>query len=740
MKKFNILFFLIPLLTFSQDKRPFDQNLTNGNDNLFKRIDLAESFVRKAYSLAEDTKDSVKVFYLIGRLNLYKGDRKAARDTLLIAYHLILSVFAHTDSDSDYRKEKILNSLGETYKDEQNYDSAKRYYDSALNSIHRSKLKSKYSDSVMSYTEAMILNNLGELLLYQNKTDSALNYYFKKIEKKFQTGSNKSFKRALAYVYENIGRCYEKQGQLDLAREYFKQSLIIRNDQKKDNLYEFIMIAYTIGIFDHVYEDKKISPDKDYYLIARDSLKSYNISGITNYLANHTISSIRNDITLRDAENKTKWIAILIAGLFVIVATYAKFIANNRQKQKKDLLVLNKIGESISAAIKPGDTDMLKLVGSINNEINALVDAPIILIAIYDERMNQLDYYVIEKNVYLNATSRSLNLQKNLIVDCFKSNNPIFISDYKSTDYPDAIENQGDTPESVAAFQIVINKKKLGVFSVQSFKKNAYVKKEKTLKNLANKVSIAVNNFLTNQQLYETMAIRGTILSMLKHDLPYAHDNVVKLLKTANFDLESKAQLENTKEQLGDYLDLMKGLNKEMQKVHLPRILEPIESYFIGNIVANHKEFFELSNIELELDPICIAKWTAFKSDKNLLWFVLKVFLNNAYKAILASKINEESKGKIVVSVEMEDGANEEMMIMCVNDNGVGLPKEDDTEIKFEEGAGNGIVLSKMLVDDYTDYFIKKRLGKNQTLNNIILENHEDSPGCIAILRLPVTI
>ena len=180
-----------------------------------------------------------------------------------------------------------------------------------------------------------------------------------------------------------------------------------------------------------------------------------------------------------------------------------------RQKEEleisyKNIQLLSEIGQQITAMLS-----VEAIIEKVYENINKLMDASAFLIGIYDTEKNHLSFRgAMEKGEKLPVFFNDLEDKSRPAVWCFKNQMEVFINDLileYNIYFPDkAIPKPvaGEDSESLIYVPLTIQDKRIGVITVQSFKKNAYTDYHLSIvRNLAVYVSIA----LENARLYENM-------------------------------------------------------------------------------------------------------------------------------------------------------------------------------------------------------------------------------------------
>lgn len=161
----------------------------------------------------------------------------------------------------------------------------------------------------------------------------------------------------------------------------------------------------------------------------------------------------------------------------------------------KNVQLLGEIGRDIISNL-----DIDAIVESTYETVNALMDASIFGIGIFNPNENRLDFPVsMEKGIKLPFWYATLDDENRLAVWCFKNQNEVIINDYQ-TEYNKYIKSiqkpkSGEDPDSILYLPLIIKDTVVGVITVQSFSKKAYSSYHlDLLKNISLFVATALEN------------------------------------------------------------------------------------------------------------------------------------------------------------------------------------------------------------------------------------------------------
>lgn len=177
-----------------------------------------------------------------------------------------------------------------------------------------------------------------------------------------------------------------------------------------------------------------------------------------------------------------------------------------KARQKENIELLSRIGKDITASLS-----IKNIVDTVYENVNALMDASVFDIGIYNPENNQIDFPgTKEKGETMPPSSDDLDDVNRLSAWCFKQQKEILIHDYKK-DYKEYIEvlpdpRVGELPESIIYVPMAHKGEAIGVITAQSFRKNAYTEYHvNILRNLAAYTAIAMDNASAYKRLDATL-------------------------------------------------------------------------------------------------------------------------------------------------------------------------------------------------------------------------------------------
>lgn len=163
--------------------------------------------------------------------------------------------------------------------------------------------------------------------------------------------------------------------------------------------------------------------------------------------------------------------------------------------------LLSEIGQLVSSTLNFGS-----ILDELYEKVGQLMDAEIFAVRIFDEGTQQIHFtYTIENGKRCEPFSISMEEEHNYNVWCIKHQKEILINDHQK-DYKKYVSEiqvlQGDLPESLIFYPMIVEENLIGVITIQSFNKNAYQSYHlDILKTLASYIGTVISN----AALYNTL-------------------------------------------------------------------------------------------------------------------------------------------------------------------------------------------------------------------------------------------
>jgi len=400
------------------------------------------------------------------------------------------------------------------------------------------RLAGKYPEALDSYVKSIALekrldlieiceSNMAEVYARMDSLPQAFKYGFSSLAKAEDIQDD----AGIAWINCILSRAYLKKKMPDSAIHYASEGLQIASkigslEYRRDNV-EALANAYAIK------EDFKNA-----YKYHREFI-GYRDSMVNATVANKS-AVLRHDYDMEkqqaqiNALNQQRKIQrnFLISALTVmalIVITAILLLRANRRQQKANTLLqqqkqeidakanelsiqkdnvelLGEIGRKINSSLS-----VEKIIGTVYDNVNSLMDATVFGIGIYNEQLTRIDFPATYENgkalpFYVNE----VNDPNRLAVACFNSGKEIVMGNLQN-DYEAFVQHmptprEGEQPVSVIFLPLIAKGKKLGVITVQSFRENAYTDYHLyMLRNIAVYTAIALENAESYEELNHTV-------------------------------------------------------------------------------------------------------------------------------------------------------------------------------------------------------------------------------------------
>lgn len=213
----------------------------------------------------------------------------------------------------------------------------------------------------------------------------------------------------------------------------------------------------------------------------------------------------------------------------------------------QNVKLLSEIGKQITSCLSVD-----KIIETVYENVNQLMDASSFWIGIYNSSEQRLDYPMgIEKGNKLPFAFYDLTEDARLPVWAFKNQKEVFVNDYLK-EYHNYIPNGippmpvvGDSPESSIWCPLISkDKKTFGILTIQSFQKNSYTEYHLNIvRNLAVFTSIALENALLYEQVEQKVKERTEEVVKKKEEIESTYQNV-KLLSEIGQQITSSLSVE----------------------------------------------------------------------------------------------------------------------------------------------------------------------------------------------------
>lgn len=172
------------------------------------------------------------------------------------------------------------------------------------------------------------------------------------------------------------------------------------------------------------------------------------------------------------------------------------------EDSNRNLAVISQIGQKITASL-----NLERILGTLYDSINSLMDARIFGIGLYDEATGIIDYRMfIENGVRLPVYQTSVQNKKSYASQCIRARDSIVFHNLLPNESitipgPGGLSN-GLFACSLIYHPLILEEHIIGVITVQSYVENAYTERHlDILKALGSYVAIALNNSQKSEEL-----------------------------------------------------------------------------------------------------------------------------------------------------------------------------------------------------------------------------------------------
>ena len=427
--------------------------------------------------------------------------------------------------------------------------------------------------------------------------------------------------------------------------------------------------------------------------------------------------------------------------------------------------LLVEIGQQITASLS-----LENIIETVYENVNNLMDAAGFGIGIYNKEKERIEFPVaMEKGEKLPPWFADISDDHRPGVWCFINDKELLINDY-SVEYTKFTNKKaktkvGESAESLIYLPLKIGEKKIGVITVQSFRKFAYNEYHfDILRSMASHIAIALQNSSTYHKLTnafdqlknaqtklvesEKMASLGVLTAGVAHEI----NNPVNFISGGIVSLEDNYL--DIKELLNMYLDMTKKANGNVEwaevkalgeEIEIDSLLGEMEQLFnsikngvsrTSEIVAGLRNFSRLNEnnkkevsleeginstlvilnnnlknrVKVIKDYGNINKVSCFPGEMNQVFLNI---INNAADAI-------GGEGEIRIKT-WQDKKN---AYISISDNGEGMPEEVRSKI-FEpffttkpvgKGTGLGLSIVYGIIEKHNgELFVESEEGKGTT-------------------------
>ncbi|MEX2602782.1 MAG: two-component regulator propeller domain-containing protein [Gracilimonas sp.] len=427
----------------------------------------------------------------------------------------------------------------------------------------------------------------------------------------------------------------------------------------------------------------------------------------------------------------------------------AELRAEAENKRRADTEQLSQIGRAITSTLSVN-----KIIDTVYENVNALMDAAIFGVGIYNKEKNQLEFPATKENgKMLSPYINNLEEDDRLAVYCFKNKQEIIIGDY-AIEHKKYVKSyqapiEGEESKSILYLPLIHQDQVIGVITTQSFNKDAYTAYHVNLiRNLATYAAIALDNASAYRRLNATLSELQSMQQQLVQQeklaslgqltAGIAHEIKNPLNFVNNFSDLSLELLEEAKEELqksnngknsGCY-QILNDIETNLKKIHehgtrADNIVKSMLEHSRGgtgkmeptDLNALLKEYVNLSfhGMRASKNPINVD--LNFELDDNIREVPLKSedfsrvivnLCNNAFDAMRTLSAEHHAQGidytpKLTIKTRISDT---DKIIIEIEDNGPGIPDEIRDKImqpffttkKGTEGTGLGLSITNDII------------------------------------------
>lgn len=482
----------------------------------------AMEYYLKGLHTAEGTNDPkslITAWTDLGSLYALMGDQATALTYLLKAEN------ANKKLGNRTLEGNLQNSIGERYRLSKHYPEAIAAYNKSITLT---------SDPAYIY---VIQSNLADVYTRMGNLPLAFQFGFISLK----AAKNFNDIAALSWIDGILSRAYLKKNMPDSAIYYATDGLAAAKQSGTIELMRDNTLALS-NAYAFKKDFEKAYSNRLLYINYRDSMMNEEVRNRT-AVQQYTFSLDKKQSQITTLNNQKNYQRNLLIGalvlLFLILVSAVLLLRNNRQKQKANKLLhkqkqeidekakelseqkenvelLSEIGRKITSTLS-----VEKIISTVYDNVNSLMDANVFGIGIYNEPLKRIDFpSTYENGEQLPFYTNSLDDKNRFGSVCFNGGNEIIINDldkeYKNHIQEVVTVDKSGEPLSLIYLPLVAKEEKLGVITVQSFSKNAYSDYQLfMLRNIATYAAIAIENAESYETLDKTLSTLKSTQSQL---------------------------------------------------------------------------------------------------------------------------------------------------------------------------------------------------------------------------------
>jgi signal transduction histidine kinase/ligand-binding sensor domain-containing protein len=457
----------------------------------------------------------------------------------------------------------------------------------------------------------------------------------------------------------------------------------------------------------------------------------------------------------------------------------AELRAEAENKRRADTEQLSQIGRTITSTLSVN-----KIIDTVYENVNALMDAAIFGVGIYNKEKNRLEFPATkEKGKMLSPFVNNLDEEDRLAVYCFKKEKEIIIGDY-ATEYKKYVKSyiapiEGEESKSILYLPLVQQDRVIGVITTQSFTKNAYSAYHvNLLRNLATYAAIALDNASAYRRLnaslselqnmqqqlvqQEKLASLGQLTAGIAHEIKNPL-NFVNNFSELSIELLEEAREELRKNNNGKEtacFEILNDIEFNLKKIYehgtrADNIVKSMLEHSRGGTGKMEptdlnkllKEYVNLSFHGMRAGKNPINVDLNFELDDNLKPVPLKSedfsrviinLCNNAFDAMRdkLSAAGSQSTTPYKPKLTIRTSSEKDNVVVVIEDNGPGIPEEMKDKIlqpffttkKGTDGTGLGLSITNDIIKAHGG-IIEVNSSENGTIMAVRLNNSPQNGG-----------
>lgn len=466
-----------------------------------KALEYAHEILELA-DINQDQSAKANAYNGIGTIYYTIGDSKKAIESLTKG--LAIASVLH----DKHLLARILDGLGSAHHAEKNYTEAIEFKERSLEAARASGIKN---------VEAYALNGLAKIHLEKGNTTDAEKFFNQSLAIRREI----EFKTGIAETLYHLGALYLQLEQMDKAGQHLHEGLEICNEVEakefKYKIHEALSKLYEkrndLENFKKHFHDYFVSREEYTSEQHRQKLKSSQMQ--------MRMSQVEKEKELLELKHR------------------------ELEAYSRDLLLLSDLGKKITS---------LLTVEAINQNVyeilHNIMDTDGFGIGIVAPEKNAIVFPgYIEAGEVDEASYDDLADDCRLSAYCFNNDSEVLINDFDAEHHlyikKRGAPNSGKEVSSIIYIPLRSGNKKMGVITVQSFRKNAYTSHHvNIIRNLAVYCVIAIENANLYQQLEEKVAERTTEVTQQKEALLKSYETT-RLLSEIGQELTSATEFHN---------------------------------------------------------------------------------------------------------------------------------------------------------------------------------------------------